>query len=154
MNNEDGSTQSESLSNWEYRILAISCTLQCAQLIDKIAREGSADLTTAAALQEPLFVLNPKTEAEVFPRPSLLVPGLTLVAALSRGGSLRSLQTIVQYAVGMLRLADGVLEPTDNLPANSDTASTAIDRSAPEAQGALGKLLSRLEPSRRCTKPH
>ena len=71
----------------------------------------------------------------MFPRPSLLVPGLTLVAALSRGGSLRSLQTIVQYAVGMLRLADGVL-------ANKQLASQirhgidSIDRNAPEAQGA------------------
>ena len=135
MNNEDGSTQNELLSNWEYSILAISCTLQCAQLIDKIAREGVTDQTTATALQEPLFVLNPKTDAEVFPRPSLLVPGLTLVAALSRGGSLRSLQTIVQYAVGMLRLADGVL-------ANKQLASQirhgieSIDRNEPEAQGA------------------
>lgn len=135
MNNEDGSTQSESLSNWEYRILAISCTLQCAQLIDKIAREGSADQTTAAALQEPLFVLNPKTEAEVFPRPSLLVPGLTLVESLSRGGSLRSLQMVVQYAVGMLRLADGVLE-NRQLASQLRYGIDAIDRGAPEAQGA------------------
>ena len=70
MNNEDGSTQNVPLNNWEYRILAISCTLQCAQLIAKIAREGVTDQTNATALQESLFVLNPKTDAEVFPRPS------------------------------------------------------------------------------------
>ena len=92
MNTEEGGKQDQSLSNWEYRILAISCALQCAQLIDKIAREGTTDQTTAAALQEPLFVLNPKTDAEVFPRPSLLLPGLTLLESLSRGGSLRSSQ--------------------------------------------------------------
>ena len=134
MNNEDGSTQDALLSNWEYRILAVSCTLQCAQLIDKIAREGVADQTTAAELQEPLFVLNPRTDAEVFPRPSVLVPGLTLVATLSRGGSLRSLQTIVQYALGMLRLADGVLG-NKQLASQIRHGIDSIDRSAPEAQG-------------------
>ncbi|MDP5003396.1 MAG: DUF489 family protein [OM182 bacterium] len=75
MNNEDGSTQNVPLNNWEYGILAISCTLQCAQLIDKIAREGVTDQTTATALQESLFLHNPKTDAAVYPRPTKNDPG-------------------------------------------------------------------------------
>ncbi len=89
MNTDSGSNHSPTLSNWEYRVLAVGFTLQCAQQIDKIAREGLTDQATVAALQEPLFVLNPKSYSSVFPKPNLLVPGLTLIESFSRGGSLQ-----------------------------------------------------------------
>jgi high frequency lysogenization protein len=130
MNTDSGSDHSPTLSNWEYRVLAVGFTLQCAQQIDKLAREGSTDQATVAALQEPLFVLNPKSYSSVFPKPNLLVPGLTLIESFSRGGSLRSIQMIVQYAIGMLRLADGVLA-NPQLASQIRHGIEAIDRSAP-----------------------
>ena len=130
MNTDSGSDHISTLSNWEYRVLAVGFALQCAQLIDKIAREGTTDQATVAALQEPLFVLNPKSYSTVFPKPNLIVPGLTLIETFSRGGSLRSIQMIVQYAIGMLRLADGVLA-NPQLASQIRHGIEAIDRSTP-----------------------
>ena len=130
MNTDSGSDHISTLSNWEYRVLAVGFALQCAQVIDKIAREGTTDQATVAALQEPLFVLNPKSYSTVFPKPNLIVPGLTLIETFSRGGSLRSIQMIVQYAIGMLRLADGVLA-NPQLASQIRHGIEAIDRSTP-----------------------
>ena len=130
MNTDSGSDHISTLSNWEYRVLAVSFALQCAQLIDKIAREGTTDQATVAALQEPLFVLNPKSYSTVFPKPNLIVPGLTLIETFSRGGSLRSIQMIVQYAICMLRLEDGVLA-NPQLASQIRHGIEAIDRSTP-----------------------
>ncbi|MDF1766579.1 MAG: DUF489 family protein [Gammaproteobacteria bacterium] len=98
-------------SHWqaeEWRVLAIASVLQCAQNIDKLARSGTIDDAELGKLQEPLFVLNPTSNVEVYPFPSLFLPGLTLVESLGAGGSLRRVQLVVQYALGMLRLADAV----------------------------------------------
>jgi high frequency lysogenization protein len=130
MSEDFRSDHNPTLGNWEYRVLAVAFALQCAQLIDKIAREGITDQSTVAALQEPLFALNPKSPSAVFPQPNLLVPGLTLVESLSRGGSLRSFQRIVQYAVGMLRLADSILA-NPQLASQIRYGIEAIDRSTP-----------------------
>ncbi len=109
MNQNRKDSTLDTLSKREYQTLAIASVLQCAKLIDKIARTGELDRQEVSRLQEPLFALNPRHNSDVFPSPSQYLPGLTLIEALAVSGSLRSLQLPVQYSVGMLRLADAVL---------------------------------------------
>ena len=97
----------------DHRLLALSSMILCAKSIDRIARTGEVDYATLAALQAPLFVLNPRSAGDVFAEPASLSPGLASLHALGSEGSLRDAQLTVQYAVGMLRLADTVLTNAD-----------------------------------------
>lgn len=100
--------EEDAMDNWDYRVMALASVLQCAQLIDRIARTGTFQQQEVSGLQSPLFVLDPRSNADVYQDPKELLPGLTLIETLASGGALREHQLVVQYCVKMLRLADTV----------------------------------------------
>ena len=120
----------------DFRLLALASLIQCAKTIDQIARTGEVNYTALNTLQAPLFVLTPSSPQDVFAQPVALLPGLASLASLGSEGTLREQQLTVQYAVGMLRLADEVLRDTDlastirqgmsKLAATSDPSDEAL----------------------------
>lgn len=97
----------------EHKLLALASIMLCAKSIDRIARTGEVDYALLTTLQAPLFVLDPQSAGEVFAEPASLIPGLVSLHSLGSEGSLREQQLAVQYAAGMLRLADAVLANAD-----------------------------------------
>ena len=91
-------------SRWEYQTIALAAVAQCAALVNNLARDGRAPDTEMTAAINPLFVLNPGSTAEVYPRIGELNLGLRTLQDIFSNDRLRENAEVVRYTLGMLLL--------------------------------------------------
>lgn len=95
------SSTANNYSEWDYRNIALSVVLQCAQLVHTLATTGNADQRQIDACIAPVFVLDPDTLADVYPDVGRFNSGLTaLERSLGKDG-MRELTEAIQYVLGM-----------------------------------------------------
>ncbi len=86
------------------RTLALAGVLQAVQLVQQVARHGSADEAATAACLDSLFVFSAESTEAVYGGAARLRDGLlALCEQLERGSQQRDLE-VTRYAVGVLHL--------------------------------------------------
>lgn len=94
-------SNTNSYSDWDYRNIALSAMMQCAQLVHTLATTGDADQRQIDACLDPVFVLDPGTVADVYPEVGRFNSGLTaLERSLGKDG-MREFAAAIQYLLGM-----------------------------------------------------
>lgn len=92
------------LTRWEWQVVALAAVVQSATLVTKLAVHGNASQTELIASVNPLLVLNPRSEADVYPNLAHLNLGLrTLNDIFSQVRSPEN-ASLVRYTLGMLLL--------------------------------------------------
>ncbi|GJM12989.1 MAG: high frequency lysogenization protein HflD [Pseudohongiella sp.] len=92
------------LTRWEWQVVALAAVAQSAALVAKLAVHGNASQTELLASVNPLLVLNPRSETDVYPNLGHLNLGLRSLSDMF--SQLRSSEnaTLVRYTLGMLLL--------------------------------------------------
>lgn len=90
------------LTRWEWQVIALAAVAQSAALVAKLAVHGNASQTELLASVNPLLVLNPGSESDVYPNLRHLNLGLrTLNDMFSQVRSSENV-SLVRYTLGML----------------------------------------------------
>ncbi len=92
------------LSRWEWQIVALAAVAQSAALVSKLALHGNASQTELLASVNPLLVLNPRSEADVYPNLGHLNLGLRTLQDIFNAARARENADLVRYTLGMLQL--------------------------------------------------
>jgi len=92
------------LTRWEWQTLALSAVVQSAALVTKLAVHGNASQTELLASVNPLLVLNPRTEADVYPNLGHLNLGLRSLHDMFQQVKAPENAGMVRYTLGMLLL--------------------------------------------------
>jgi len=92
------------LTRWEWQVVALAAVVQSAALVTKLAVHGNASQTELIASVNPLLMLNPRSEADVYPNLGHLNLGLRSLSDMF--SQLRSPEnaSLVRYTLGMLLL--------------------------------------------------
>ena len=88
-------------SKWEYRNIALAATAQCALLVHELASKGDADPRQLRACVDPLLVLDPKANADVYPNVAAFNAGLNALQQAFSGDNTRQFPEAVRYMLGM-----------------------------------------------------
>ena len=92
------------LSRWEWQVVALAAVTQSAALVTKLATHGNASQTEIIASVNPLLVLNPASEADVYPSLSHLSLGLRTLNDMLTQVKTPENTSLVRYTLGMLLL--------------------------------------------------
>jgi len=92
---------SAEFSNWEYRNIALAATAQCALLVHELATKGDADTRQLRACVDPLLVLDPKSNADVYPNVAAFSSGLNALQQSFSGDNTKQFPEAVRYMLGM-----------------------------------------------------
>jgi high frequency lysogenization protein len=92
------------LTRWEWQIVALAAISQAASLVSKLATHGNASQTELIASVNPLLVLNPRSEADVYPNLSHLNLGLRTLNDMLTQVRTPENASLVRYTLGMLLL--------------------------------------------------
>lgn len=96
----------DDLTRWEWQTIALSAVVQSAALVAKLAVHGNASQTELLASVNPLLVLNPKTEHDVYPNLGHLNLGLRALCDTFRQIRAPENADLVRYTLGMLLLSN------------------------------------------------
>lgn len=88
-------------SEWEYRNIALAATAQCALLVHELATKGDADPRQLRACVDPLLVLDPKSNADVYPSVAAFSTGLNALQQAFSGANTQQFPEAVRYMLGM-----------------------------------------------------
>ncbi len=94
---------SKQFSRWEYQNIALAAVTQCASLVHHLAVTGQAPQSDLVAAINPLFVLDPQSTEDVYPRVADLTRGLRTMQSLFAERSAENAE-MVRYTLGMLLL--------------------------------------------------
>ena len=92
------------LTRWEWQTVALAAVVQSAALVSKLAGHGNASQTELLASVNPLLVLNPRTEADVYPNLGHLNLGLRSLHDMLQQVKAPENAGMVRYTLGMLLL--------------------------------------------------
>jgi len=92
------------LTRWEWQTVALAAVVQSAALVTKLAVHGNASQTELLASVNPLLVLNPRTEADVYPNLGHLNLGLRSLHDMYQQVKAPENAGMVRYTLGMLLL--------------------------------------------------
>ena len=92
------------LTRWEWQVVALASVAQSAALVAKLAVHGNASQTEILASVNPLLVLNPKSEADVYPNLGHLNLGLRTLNDMFNQARSPENASLVRYTLGMLLL--------------------------------------------------
>lgn len=92
------------LTRWEWQVVALAAVAQSAALVAKLAVHGNASQTELLASVNPLLVLNPRSEADVYPSLSHLNLGLRTLNDMFTQVRSPENASLVRYTLGMLLL--------------------------------------------------
>lgn len=92
------------LTRWEWQVVALAAVAQSAALVSKLAVHGNASQTELLASVNPLLVLNPRSEADVYPTLGHLNLGLRTLNDMFTQVRSPENATLVRYTLGMLAL--------------------------------------------------
>ena len=92
------------LTRWEWQTVALAAVVQSAALVTKLAVHGNASQTELLASVNPLLVLNPRTEADVYPNLGHLNLGLRSLHDMFQQVKAPENAGMVRYTLGMLLL--------------------------------------------------
>jgi high frequency lysogenization protein len=92
------------LTRWEWQTVALAAVVQSAALVSKLAVHGNASQTELLASVNPLLVLNPRTEADVYPNLGHLNLGLRSLHDIFQQVKAPENAGMVRYTLGMLLL--------------------------------------------------
>lgn len=92
------------LTRWEWQVVALAAVTQSAALVAKLAVHGNASQTELLASINPLLVLNPRSEADVYPTLAHLNLGLRSLTAMVNQAKSPENTTLVRYTLGMMVL--------------------------------------------------
>ncbi len=92
------------LTCWEWQIVALAAVAQSAALVTKLAVHGNASQTELIASVNPLLVLNPRSEADVYPNLGHLNLGLRSLHDMFTQVRSPENASLVRYTLGMLLL--------------------------------------------------
>ncbi len=92
------------LTRWEWQVVALAAVAQSAALVTKLAVHGNASQTELLASVNPLLVLNPRSEADVYPNLSHLNLGLRTLHDMFTQVRSPENASLVRYTLGMLVL--------------------------------------------------
>lgn len=96
-------------SSVQYRYIALAAVTQSAQLVDALAETGHANSDDMAACLEPLFVMDPRYSAEVYPSVHALNPGLRILQEIFSNQKSERNNEIARYTLGMLALRNRLM---------------------------------------------
>lgn len=94
------------LTRWEWQTVALAAVAQSAALVAKLAVHGNASQTELLATVNPLLVLNPRNESDVYPNLSHLNLGLRTLGDMFSGARTPENTDLVRYVLGMLLLSN------------------------------------------------
>ena len=100
------SNSADDLTRWEWQIVALSAVAQSAALVAKLAVHGNASQTELLASVNPLLVLNPRSEADVYPNLGHLNLGLRTLHDMFKQVRAPENADVVRYTLGMLLLSN------------------------------------------------
>jgi high frequency lysogenization protein len=92
------------MTRWEWQILALAAVTQSAALAAKLAVHGNASQTELIASVNPLLVLNPRSEVDIYPNPGHLSLGLRNLHDIFSRARAPENADVVRYTLGMLLL--------------------------------------------------
>ncbi|OGT75015.1 MAG: hypothetical protein A3H44_00670 [Gammaproteobacteria bacterium RIFCSPLOWO2_02_FULL_57_10] len=92
---------SDKFSPWEYRNIALAVVAQCAQLVHALATTGRADIRQIDACIAPLLVLDPDSNADVYPDVSQFASGLHALQQSLGNEGVKEFGEAVKYVLGM-----------------------------------------------------
>jgi len=92
---------SAEFTNWEYRNIALAATAQCALLVHELAVKGDADNRQLRACVDPLLILDPKSNADVYPNVAAFNTGLNALQQAFSGDNTKQFPEAVRYMLGM-----------------------------------------------------
>ena len=92
------------LTRWEWQLVALAAVAQSAALVSKLALHGNASQTELIASVNPLLVLKPGSEADVYPNLGHLNLGLRTLNDIFTQVSSPENASLVRYTLGMLVL--------------------------------------------------
>lgn len=110
-------------SRWEYQNIALAGVAQCAALVNRIATTGEVPQIELVACINPLLVLDPESNADVYPNVSELSLGLRTLQSIFSSEKAPENNEVVRYTLGMLLLRN-------RLTADSDMQTRLRDRLA------------------------
>ncbi len=94
------------LTRWEWQIVALAAVAQSAALVAKLAVHGNASQTELLASVNPLLVLNPRSEADVYPNLGHLNLGLRTLHDMFSQTRAPENADLVRYTLSMLLLSN------------------------------------------------
>lgn len=94
------------LTRWEWQTVALAAVAQSAALVAKLAVHGNASQTELLASVNPLLVLSPRSEADVYPNLSHLNLGLRTLGDMFDRVRAPENTDLVRYTLGMLLLSN------------------------------------------------
>ncbi len=94
------------LTRWEWQIVALAAVAQSAALVTKLAVHGNASQTELLASVNPLLVLNPRSEDDVYPNLGHLNLGLRTLHDIFKQVRAPENADVVRYTLGMLLLSN------------------------------------------------
>ena len=94
------------LTRWEWQIVALAAVAQSAALVTKLAVHGNASQTELLASVNPLLVLNPRSEADVYPNLGHLNLGLRTLHDMFSQVRAPGNADLVRYTLSMLLLSN------------------------------------------------
>lgn len=97
-------TTVDEFNRWEYQNIALAAVAQCASLVNKLAWQGEAPQSELLACVNPLLVLNPKSNRDVYPNVGFLNLGLRTLQEVLGNNKLRENAELVRYTLGILLL--------------------------------------------------
>ncbi|MBL4573589.1 MAG: lysogenization regulator HflD [Gammaproteobacteria bacterium] len=92
------------LTRWEWQVVALASVAQSAALVAKLALHGNASQTEILASVNPLLVLNPSSEADVYPSLGHLNLGFRTLDDMFNQVRSSENVSLVRYTLGMLLL--------------------------------------------------
>lgn len=92
------------LTRWEWQIVALAAVAQSAALVTKLAVHGNASQTELLASVNPLLVLNPRSESDVYTELGHLNLGLRTLHDIAAQVRAPGHADVVRYTLGMLLL--------------------------------------------------
>ena len=90
------------LTRWEWQVVALAAIAQSAALVAKLAVHGNASQTELIASVNPLLVLNPKSEADVYPNLGHFNLGLRTLGDMFTQVRSPANASLIRYTLGML----------------------------------------------------
>ncbi|MEX0963019.1 MAG: DUF489 family protein [Pseudohongiellaceae bacterium] len=94
------------LTRWEWQTVALAAVAQSAALVSKLAVHGNASQTELLASINPLLVLNPRNENDVYPNLGHLNLGLRTLDGMFTQVRAPENVDLVRYTLGMLLLSN------------------------------------------------
>ena len=98
------SNSAAELTRWEWQVVALAAVAQSAVLVSKLAVHGNASQTELLASVNPLLVLNPRSESDVYPNLWHLNLGLRTINDMFSQVRSPENASLVHYILGMLHI--------------------------------------------------